>query len=589
MMSGEEEDFELSQLDRRALRLIWQYVRPYLSTLIAATGAMFLVTLTTLVAPYLTKVAIDDFILPGDLLGLNWILAALLLCYGVNWLASYWQTYLSRLMGETIVSDIRVDLYSHLQKLPIDFFKRQQTGDVMARVTHDVNALADLVTSGFVHLLNDLFTLVGIAAIMLALNWRLALITFTTIPLIVIVMRLLGSRMRQAYHDVRQRLAELNADVEESISGIRVVQALNREAINTGKFSRLSWQNLKANLRAVSVFALLFPTMTFSRVLGEALVVGYGGWGVVQGTISLGVVMAFLGYVRRFFAPLADLSQVYNTLQSAGASLDRIIEYLSIEPSISEPDDPQIPADGFSGEINIEGVTFAYEETPVIKDLNLHIPAGEVFALVGPTGAGKTTVVNLLARLYDTDEGSVRIDGIDVTQLAFDDLRSVISVVPQDVFLFDASIRENIRYGCPTATDEEVEEAARRVHAHDFISSLPDGYDTQVGEGGDRLSGGQRQLVSFARAILADPKILVLDEATSSVDAYTEMLIRRAMNELMRDRTALLIAHRFSTLKRAGRIGVMQSGRLQEVGTHDELMKSSELYRKLVQKQNVVA
>lgn len=589
MSSNEEEDFSLSQLDRRALRLVWRYVRPYLRTLIISTGAMLVVTLTTLAGPYLTKVAIDDFILPGDLAGLNLILLVLLLCYGVNWVASYWQTYLSRWMGEKIVSDVRIDLYEHLQDLPIDFYKRRQTGDVMARVTHDVNALSQLVTSGFVHLLNDLFTLVGIVAIMLYLEWRLALIAFTTIPLIVLVMRVLGEKMRLAYRDVRDRLAELNADVEESISGIRVVQALNREAINAGEFSRLSWENLKANLKAVSVFALLFPTMNLSRVLGEALVIWYGGWGVVHGIISLGVIMAFLGYVRRFFAPLADLSQVYNTLQSAGASLDRIVEYLSIEPSITEPRTPRRPEDGFSGEITFDNVTFGYDDTPVIKDLNLQIEAGEVFALVGQTGAGKTTVVNLLARLYDTDEGSVAFDGVDVREMSFSDLRDVVSVVPQDVFLFDASVRENIRYGRPDAGDEEVERAARRVHAHDFIVDLPRGYDTQVGEGGGRLSGGQRQLVSFARALLCDPKILVLDEATSSVDAYTEMLIRRAMEELMQDRTALLIAHRFSTLKRADRIGVMEEGHLQTVGTHEELLEKSPLYRELVERQNVVA
>ena len=589
MTSGEEEEFDLTQLDRRALGFIWKYVRPYLSTLLLCTGAMMLVTATTLASPYLLKIAIDDFILPKDLAGLNWILVALLACYGVNWLASYWQTYLSRWMGQSIVSDVRVALYEHLQKLPIDFFKRQQTGDVMARVTHDVNALANLVTSGFVHLLNDLFTLIGIAAIMLLMNWRLALISFTTIPIIVLVMRILGKKMRTAYHDVRENLAELNADVEENISGIRVVQALNREAINTGEFSRLSWQNLKANLRAVSVFALLFPTMTLSRVMGEALVISYGGWGVVQGTISLGVVMAFLGYVRRFFAPLADLSQVYNTLQSAGASLDRIMEYMFMEPSIVEPEEPETPSEGFAGEIAFEDVTFAYEDTPVVQDLTLKIASGEVFALVGPTGAGKTTVVNLLARLYDADAGSVHIDGVDVTDLAFADLRKTISVVPQDVFLFDTTIRENIRYGRPEATDEEVEQAARSVHAHDFIADMPNGYDTQIGEGGGRLSGGQRQLVSFARALLVDPQILILDEATSSVDAYTEMLIRKAMKKLMEDRTVLLIAHRFATLQRANRIGVMSNGVLQDVGTHEGLMQSSDLYRDLVQKQNVVA
>ena len=589
MVSDKEETFRLSQLDRRALPVLYGYVRRYLSTLIVAILAMFVVTMTTLLGPYLTKVAIDDFIMVGNLSGLNWLLLIMLGSYGIFWLSSYWQTYLASWIGQRIVSDIRVDLFKHLQSLPIGFFKRNKTGDIMSRVTHDVNALADLVTSGFIHLLNDVFTLVGIVVIMLLLNPSLALISFITIPLIVFVISFLGKRMRTAYRDVRERLADLNADLEESLSGMRVVQALNREAINTGKFSRLSWENLKANLRAVSIFALLFPTMTFSRVLGEALVLWYGGLGVVNGVISLGVVMAFLGYVRRFFGPLADLSQVYNTYQSAGASIDRISEYLSIESSIDELQEPKWPEGGFAGGFSFDGVSFGYDSELVIKELDLKVEPHETFALVGPTGAGKTTITNLLTRLYDVDQGTVGIDGIDVRDLASSSIRQVVAVVPQTVFLFETSIRENIRYGKPQATDEEVEQAARRIHAHDFISGLPNGYDTQVGEGGARLSGGQKQLVSFARALLTNPKILILDEATSSVDAYTELLIQKAMGELLRDRTALIIAHRFSTLQQANRIGVITDGSLEAVGDHEELMKSNPTYQQLVQKQSIVA
>jgi ATP-binding cassette subfamily B protein len=421
---------------------------------------------------------------------------------------------------------------------------------------------------------------------MMFLNFRLALISFLTIPLIFLAIFFLGKRMRKAYKGVREKLAELNADVEESISGIRIVQALNREAINTGKFKRLSWENLKANLKAVSYFALLFPTMTLSRVFGESLVLMYGGWQVVNDVISLGVIIAFLSYVRRFFGPLADLSQVYNTYQSAGASLDRIYEYISIQPSIREQEKSIKPDNEFKGEINFEEVSFGYDEQQtIINGFNLHIDPGEVFALVGATGAGKTTIVNLLTRLYDVVQGSILIDGVDLRQIPFKELRKLIAVVPQNVFLFDTSVKENIRYGAPKAKDEEVEMAAKRVHSHDFITNLPDGYETEVGEGGVRLSGGQRQLISFARALIADPKILILDEAISSVDAYTEVLIQKALEELLKDRTAIIIAHRFSTLRRADRIGVLRNGSLIGIGRHEELMQSNSIYRELFQKQ----
>ncbi|MFO8059280.1 MAG: ABC transporter ATP-binding protein [Bacillota bacterium] len=587
MMSAEETDYNLTQLDRRTIGFFLGYVRPHLWTLLGAFGAMLVVTLTTLAGPYLSKIAIDDYILQGDLAGLNLVFAVMLLTYGLFWLSSYWQTYLSSWMGQRIVGSIRTDLYGHLQRLSMDFFNHRQTGDVMSRVTHDVNTLSELVTTGLLRLVNDLLTLVGIVVILVTLNLRLALITFVTIPIIYLAISHLGRRMRLAYRDVQQRLADLNADVEQNLSGIRVVQALNREAINTGEFDRLSWANLKANLRAVSVFALLFPTMTFSRVLGEALVLWYGGWGVFHGVLTLGVLVAFLGYVRQFFAPLADLSQVYNTLQVAGAGLDRIWEYMSIEPAVREPEDPVRPEEGFRGGLSFREVSFAYGDEPVIRHLNLEVEAGEVFALVGSTGAGKTTVANLLARLYDVDEGSVAIDGVDLRQIALKDLRDLVAVVPQNVFLFDQSIRENIRYGSPGATDEEVEDAARRVGAHDIISSLPEGYDTQVGEGGMRLSGGQRQLVSFVRALLADPAILILDEATSSVDAYTEMILQEAMEELLSGRTAIIIAHRFTTLRKADRIGVMDGGVLVATGTHEELMDSCDIYRELFEKQKI--
>ncbi|MFP4052149.1 MAG: ABC transporter ATP-binding protein, partial [Thermoplasmata archaeon] len=508
------------------------------------------------------------------------------LAYGAYWFFSYFQTYLSNYIGHTIVGDIREDLYDHLQNLSIQFYRKHNTGDVMSRVTHDVNALSDLVSTGFVHLLSDFFTLVGIIVVMLYLDYRLALVSFITIPFIFFVVYFLGKKMRSAYRDVRERLAELNADVEENLSGIRLIQALNRESKNEGEFSKLSWKNLKANLKAASYFSLLFPIMTLSKVLGEAIVLGYGGWGVVQGTVTLGVLIAFMDYVRRFFGPLADMSQVFNTYQSAGASLDRIYEYMSIEPSIKEPDEPRSLEDEIKGEVEFEDVKFSYDEEDIIKDLNLHIDGGEIFALVGTTGAGKTTIANLLTRLYDVDEGKITIDDIDLREYSNRDLRKIISIVPQNVFLFDTSIKENIRFGNPEADMEEIKKVTKEVQAHDFIKDLPKGYDTRVGEGGVKLSGGQKQLVSFARAMLADPKVLILDEATSSVDAYTEVLIQEAMDKLLEDRTVLMIAHRFATLDKADRIGVLKDGELIDTGTHEDLMQRNDTYRKLYREQS---
>ncbi len=582
--SGEEEDFSLKQLDKRALKFLFKYLKRHKIKLSVAIISMVIMTLASLAGPFLIKIAVDEYIMVGDLEGLTLIFALMVGAYGAHWLFSYFQTYISNWIGHTIVGDIREDLYEHLQDLPIDFYNKHSTGDMMARVTHDVNALSDLVSTGFVHLLSDFFVIIGIVIIMLYLNVQLALVSFITIPFIFFIVYYLGKKMRVAYRDVRERLADLNADVEQNLSGIRLVQALNRENINTGKFSKLSWKNLKANLKAATYFSLLFPVMTLSKVFGEALVLGYGGWGVVQGTVSLGVLIAFMDYVRRFFGPLADMSQVYNTYQSAGASLDRIYEYMEVESPIHEPEEPEVP-ENLQGKVSFEDVTFGYDDEVIINDLNLEIQPGEIFALVGQTGAGKTTIVNIITRLYDVDEGRLTIDGVDLRRYPMKLLRKIISVVPQNIFLFDTSIKENIRFGRPDASDEEIVQVAKEVHAHEFIKNLPEGYETRVGEEGVKLSGGQKQLVSFARAMLADPKILILDEATSSVDAYTEVMIQDAMDKLLEKRTVLMIAHRFATLNKADRIGVLKKGRLIDTGSHEELMESSEVFKRLYEKQ----
>ncbi|MBT9152481.1 MAG: putative ABC transporter ATP-binding protein [Firmicutes bacterium] len=577
------------KVEYRVIARIIPYVRPYLWHLLAALLAMVFVTISGLITPYLEAVAIDRYILnAGQLDGsarLNGILRLALIYLGLNiviWLSSYAQTLLVAIAGQQVIYALRQKMFAHLQKLSFSFFDKTETGRIMTRLTNDVNALSEFISSGILNVINDALMLGGIVLIMSSLNWRLALLTFTTFPLMLYVATRFRGRMQRAYHEVRRKAATVNVNLAESISGVRVTQSFVREGQNAQRFDEHNMDNMQANMQAAQLNSAFGPLMEILAALGVSIVIWYGGTLLQRGEITFGVVFAFLRYVGRFFMPIRDLSQVYNVWQAATVSVDRIFELLDQVPTVEDaPDAPDLPT--LKGHIRFVGVDFGYDPAlPILHQINLDIPEGKVVALVGPTGAGKSSMINLLARFYDPTAGVITIDGCDLRRYTQKSLHEQLGVVLQDSFIFSGTVRDNISYGRPTAGTAEIIAAAEDVNAHEFILRLPAGYDTEVGERGARLSLGQRQLIALARAMLCRPRILILDEATSSVDAYTEVLIQRALETLLRGRTAIVIAHRLSTIRHADSIVVINEGRIVQQGTHVELMQNmGGLYRKL--------
>ena len=537
------------------------------------------------VGPYILSIAIDQYIKNRDISGLYWISALYIGTYIVSWIAGCIQTYLRFWLGQRLVFDLRLDMFRNLQQLSMSFYDKRHVGRIMSRVTNDVETLNEFLTSGVEAAIGDMFILAFIVTVMFFLNTRLALISLAVIPILLIGTVLLGEKVREAYRVTRKKISGVTANLAESISGMRVVQSFSREMANAQQFDRVNVENLQANIQAAKVSALFFPLVDVLGSLGTCLILWFGGTDVMGGYLSLGVFVAFMAYVTRFFMPIREISMLYNNVQSALAATERITEIVDAKPEVEEADDAiQMPT--IKGEIRFNHVSFGYEPSNfVLKGIRLEVKENQRIALVGPTGAGKTSLANLTARFYDPQEGSITIDGYDLRKVSLKSLRSQMGIVLQDPFLFTGSIRENIAYGRPEAAEQEIIEAAKAVGAHDFITNFSKGYDTNVGERGIRLSMGQRQLISFARALLADPRILILDEATSSVDAYTELLIQNAMKKLLEKRTTLIIAHRLSTVRSADKIIVVDDGKIVDTGTHDELMKREGLYRKLYEMQ----
>jgi len=580
-----EDDSLGKAYDSRLIKRLLRYLTPYKSWLLLGFAVMVISSILQLAGPYVIKIAIDKYIAKGDVVGLGWLSLVYALIIVVQFFATWAQIYLMEWIGQRAMYDLRMDVFTHVQNLTMDFYDRNPVGRIITRVTSDINALNELFSSGVVTIIGDLLTIFGIVGVMMAINVKLALLSLLALPLLIGATIIFRVRVRRAYREIRRLIAKLNAFVQEHISGMPVVQYFVQENKVFGKFNEINRQLMNRHHKAIYYFALFFPIVEIIGAISLAIIIWYGGGRVIQGAITFGTLVAFSQYMEMFYRPIRDLSEKYNILQSAMASSERIFRLLDTKPRFTAPFEP-VRMDDFRGEIKFKNVWFAYNSDDyVLKDINLSIDAGEKVAIVGATGSGKTTLTNLMLRFYDYQKGSILLDGIELKSLSEDDIRDKISLVLQDVFLFSGSIEDNIRLGNGDIKKERVAKAAHEVNLTRLGNGLKNGLDTNVGERGGLLSVGQKQLVSFARALAFDPKILILDEATSSVDTETELIIQEATDTLLKGRTSIIIAHRLSTIKKVDKIVVLHKGQIREIGTHHELLAQKGLYWNLYQLQ----
>ena len=590
-MSFHEEEILGKAYDARLMRRLLAYLRPYWRQVAIALVAIIAGAAAQLAQPYLIKTAIDRYIAAGRLAGLDRLAALYFVVLVGAFVAEYVQTWTMQLTGQRIMFDLRMAIYGHLQRLDLTYYDRNPVGRLMTRVTSDVDVLNDLFTSGVVTIFGDVFTLVGIMIVMLWMNWPLALVAFSVLPLIVLITQWFRRNVRDSYRVVRAWIARINAFLQENITGMSTVQLFRREALNFERFDDIDKKHRDANVESIFYYAVFYPAIEAVSTLASALIIWYGGGSVLRNALTLGALVAFLQYSQRFFRPISDMSEKFNVLQSAMASSERIFKLLD-EPVVIEPPPQPVrrPAPA-GGHIVFDGVWFAYNDAGetkpewVLRDVSFEVKPGQRVGIVGATGSGKTTLINLLLRFYDVKRGRITIDGVDVRDLDLADLRGLFSLVLQDVHLFSGTVADNIRLGNASIDDERVRLAAHAVHADPFIERLPNGYSSAVAERGSTLSVGQKQLLSFARALAFDPRVLILDEATSSVDTETELLIRDALQVLMARRTTIAIAHRLSTIQDMDKILVLHKGQLRESGTHQELLAQRGIYFKLFELQ----
>jgi ATP-binding cassette subfamily B protein len=573
------DDWSWAQTKRR-LAALYRLARPYHVRTALAVVSLLGATLVALAPPYLVGRAVDE--VHGGSTRHLVLLVALFLGAGLlGIVATYGQTYFTGWTGERMLADLRNQLFHHLQSLSLGFYERNRAGVIISRLTNDVEALDQLVTDGVTSLVQNTLTLVLSAVVLFFLDWRLALATLTILPAVTVATAIFRKRSGRAYRRVRETLGAVTATLAEDIAGMRVLQSFTRESAAKQNFHEISDTYRAANMQTVVLSGTYFPAIDFLSTIATGVVLGYGGWLAFHGHTKIGTLVAFLGYLTNFFDPVQQLSQLYNTFLSAVAALDKITDLMDEVPEVIDPPNG-VALERIDGRVSFQGVRFAYGRGPeVLHGIDLDVPAGTTVALVGHTGAGKSTIAKLIARFYDPTEGGIAIDGVDLREVSQASLRRQLGIVPQEGFLFAGTVTENVSFGRRDATRQEIEAAIRAVGADHFVEQLEDGYDTQLGERGSRLSLGQRQLVSFARALLADPRVLILDEATSSVDIGTERTIEHALRTLLHGRTAFIIAHRLSTIRDADLIVVLEHGRVVEQGTHAELIARKGLYLSL--------